>query len=105
MDAYADDTTFVSSSHHNDILQMQSNLQNDMNNLHSWSENNRMILNATKTKSMLTQSSKPLKANAYAELNTTKGKCSHRAQLHWRQMLTQSLTQLKANAYTGLKAT
>ncbi len=24
-----------------------------MNNLHSWSENNRMILNATKTKSML----------------------------------------------------
>ena len=43
VDAYADDTTFTSSSHYNDILQIQSNLQNDMNNLHNWSENNRMI--------------------------------------------------------------
>jgi hypothetical protein len=54
VDVYADDTTFSSSSHFSVAsTELQVNLQHDIDKLCQWSDKNRMVLNADKTKSIL----------------------------------------------------
>ena len=52
-DVYADDTTFSSSSYFSAAsTELQVNLQHDIDKLCQWSDQNRMVLNADKTKSI-----------------------------------------------------
>jgi len=46
----ADDTTLHTSG--KDILQTRSNMQDSLDQVSSWSDNNDMVINPTKTKSM-----------------------------------------------------
>ena len=52
-DIYADDTTLSTSGTPNDQVQVQERLQKDVDNMKTWSEKNHMVLNPTKTKTML----------------------------------------------------
>ena len=49
-DMLADDTTLHTSG--KDILQTRSNMQDSLDQVSSWSDNNDMVINPTKTKSM-----------------------------------------------------
>ena len=49
-DVDADDTTLYDIQ--DSVEQIESNLQTAINNLHSWCQNNGMILNSAKTKAM-----------------------------------------------------
>jgi hypothetical protein len=54
VDVYADDTTFSSSSYFSVAsTELQVNLQHDIDKLCQWSDKNKMVLNADKTKSIL----------------------------------------------------
>ena len=54
VDVYADDTTFSSSAYFTVAsTELQVNLQHDIDKLCQWSDKNRMVLNADKTKSIL----------------------------------------------------
>ena len=54
VDIYADDMTLCCSAHFSTgLMQVQTNLQNDKDKLFNWSDENYMVLNASKTKSIL----------------------------------------------------
>ena len=53
VDIYADDTTFSTSAVVSDLPAIQQRLQDDINNIADWTSNNKMVLNAPKTKSLL----------------------------------------------------
>ena len=49
-DMLADDTTLHTSG--KDIMQIRSNMQNSLDQVSNWSDNNHMVINPIKTKSM-----------------------------------------------------
>ena len=53
IDMYADDTTLLSCSKWNDITTLKQTITQDRNNIEEWAIENKMFLNAKKTKSML----------------------------------------------------
>ena len=53
VDIYADDTTLSTSAVVSDLPAIQQRLQDDINNIADWTSNNKMVLNASKTKSLL----------------------------------------------------
>ena len=53
VDIYADDTTLSTSAQVFDLPAIQQRLQDDINKIADWTSENRMVLNATKTKSLL----------------------------------------------------
>ena len=53
VDIYADDTTLSTSAQVSDLPAIQQRLQDDLNKIANWTSENRMVLNATKTKSLL----------------------------------------------------
>ena len=53
VDIYADDTTLSTSAVVSDLPAIQQRLQDDINNIADWTSNNRMVLNASKIKSLL----------------------------------------------------
>ena len=53
LDIYADDTTLSTSAAVSDLLTIQQRLQNDINKIADWTYGNKMVLNASKTKSLL----------------------------------------------------
>ena len=53
VDIYADDTTLSTSAPVFDLPAIQQRLQDDINKIADWTSENRMVLNATKTKSLL----------------------------------------------------
>lgn len=70
IDIYADDTTLSASA---DLKQspslIEENLQDDLNEVVKWTLDNKMILNATKTKSMLVTGKKLASKIVNTELN------------------------------------
>ena len=53
VDIYADDTTLSTSAVVSDLPAIQKRLQDDINNIADWTSSNRMVLNASKIKSLL----------------------------------------------------
>ena len=53
VDIYADDTTLSTSNAVSDLPVIQQRLQHDINKIADWTSDNRMVLNASKTKSLL----------------------------------------------------
>ena len=53
VDIYADDTTFSTSALVSDLPAIQQRLQEDINKITDWTSDNKMVLNASKTKSLL----------------------------------------------------
>ena len=53
VDIYADDTTLSTSAQVSDLPAIQQRLQDDIKKIANWTSENRMVLNATKTKSLL----------------------------------------------------
>ena len=53
VDIYADDTTLSTSPVVSDLPAIQQRLQDDINNIADWTSNNKMVLNASKTKRLL----------------------------------------------------
>ena len=52
VDIYADDTTLSTSNVVSDLPVIQQRLQNDINKIADWTSDNKMVLNASKTKSL-----------------------------------------------------
>ena len=53
LDIYGDDTTLSTSVAVSDLPTLQQRLQNDINKIADWTYGNKMVLNASKTKSLL----------------------------------------------------
>ena len=53
LDIYADDTTLSTSAAVSDLPTIQQRLQHDINKIADWTYGNKMVLNASKTKSLL----------------------------------------------------
>ena len=53
VDIYADDTTLSTSTVVSDLPVIQQRLQHDINKIADWTSDNKMVLNASKTKSIL----------------------------------------------------
>ena len=53
LDIYADDTTLSTSVAVSDLPTIQQRLQHDINKIADWTYGNKMVLNASKTKSLL----------------------------------------------------
>ena len=58
---YADDTVIYFTGH--SIIEIRSTPQDDMDNVRKWMERNRLILNRTKTKSMIFGTRQKLEEN------------------------------------------
>ena len=53
VDVYADDTTLSTSAVVSDLPAIKQRLQEDINKITDWTSDNKMVLNASKTKSLL----------------------------------------------------
>ena len=53
VDIYADDTTLSTSAVVSDLSAIQQRLQDDINRIADWTSDNKMVLNASQTKSLL----------------------------------------------------
>jgi len=53
MNIYADDAALISNSRWDNISSMNNNIQKNLQNIQQWAIMNKMIINETKTKSML----------------------------------------------------
>ena len=53
LDIYADDTTLSTTAAVSDLPTIQQRLQHDINKIADWTYGNKMVLNASKTKSLL----------------------------------------------------
>ena len=53
VDIYADDTTLSASAAVSDLPAVQQRLQEDINRIADWTTENRMVLNTSKTKTLL----------------------------------------------------
>ena len=53
VDIFADDTTLSQSGHYTNVSVVQASLQLSAGNLSNWSDENRMVLNCAKTKTMM----------------------------------------------------
>ena len=53
VDIYADDTSLSTSAVVSDLTVIQQRLQDDINKIADWTSDNKMVLNASKTKSLL----------------------------------------------------
>ena len=61
LDIYADDTTLSTSAAVSDLPTIQQRLQHDINKIVDWTYGNKMVLNASKTKSLLVTGKRPEK--------------------------------------------